>query len=159
MKIANKDVINALSILEANGYKAYLVGGAVRNMFLGEDILDYDITTNAKPKEIKILFSNHKQYTVGEKHGTVCVFLGKTKIDITTFRKEEKYEDNRHPSKVHFTDELEDDLVRRDFTINSICIDRNNKVIDKFDGQKDNFRERYYHQNQRIGELFAFWKN
>ena len=137
MKIANKDVINALSTLEANGYKAYLVGGAVRNMFLGEDILDYDITTNAKPKEIKILFSNHKQYTVGEKHGTVCVFLGKTKIDITTFRKEEKYEDNRHPSKVHFTDELEDDLVRRDFTINSICIDKNNKVIDKFDGQKD----------------------
>lgn len=137
MKISNKDVCEALNKLETNGYKAYLVGGAVRNMFLGEDIFDYDITTNAKPKEIKLLFSKHKQYTVGEKHGTVCVFLGKTKIDITTFRKEEKYEDNRHPSKVHFTDDLEDDLTRRDFTINSICIDKNNQVIDKFDGQKD----------------------
>ena len=125
MKISNKDVSKALSALEANGYKAYLVGGAVRNMCLEEEIFDYDITTNAKPKEIKVLFNNHKQYTVGEKHGTVCVFLGKTKIDITTFRKEDKYEDNRHPTKVHFTDELEDDLIRRDFTINSICIDKN----------------------------------
>lgn len=137
MKISNKDVYEALSKLEESGYKAYLVGGAVRNMFLGEPVLDYDVTTNAKPKEIKSLFAKHKQYTVGEKHGTVCVFLGKTKIDITTFRKEDKYEDNRHPSKVYFTDELEDDLVRRDFTINSICIDKNNKVIDKFDGQTD----------------------
>ena len=137
MKIQNKDVLDALAKLEESGYKAYLVGGAVRNMFLGEPILDYDITTNAKPKEIKLLFSKHKQYTVGEKHGTVCVFLGKTKIDITTFRKEDKYEDNRHPSKVYFTDELEDDLVRRDFTINSICIDKNGNVIDKFNGQID----------------------
>ena len=137
MKISNKDVIEALTKLDSNGYKSFLVGGAVRNMVIGEEIYDYDITTNAKPKEIKALFSKHKQYTVGEKHGTVCVFLGKTKIDITTFRKEDKYIDNRHPIKVKFTDELEDDLVRRDFTINSLCLDKNNKLIDKFDGIND----------------------
>ena len=137
MKITNKDVIEALTSLDSNGYKSYLVGGAVRNMYLKEDIFDYDITTNAKPKEIKTLFKNHKQYTVGEKHGTVCVILGGTKMDITTFRKEDKYIDNRHPSKVVFTNELEDDLVRRDFTINSICMDKDNHVIDKFNGIQD----------------------
>lgn len=137
MKIDNKEVYEALEKLEANGFKAYIVGGAVRNMILGEPVTDFDITTNAKPKEIKSIFSNHKQYTVGEKHGTVCVFLNKVKIDITTFRKEDEYKDNRHPSKVRFTDDLEDDLVRRDFTINSICLDKKDKVIDKFNGQAD----------------------
>lgn len=132
-----KELYDVLKRLEERGYEAYLVGGAVRDMVLGAPIKDYDITTNADPNAIRMAFQDHKTYDLGKKHGTVTVLAGTTKFEITPFRLEDDYRDHRHPETVLFTSDLKDDLKRRDFTINALCMDSNDQIIDLFDGIRD----------------------
>lgn len=123
--------------LKEAGYEAYVVGGCVRDSLLGRIPKDWDITTSATPEKIKEVF---KDYTIidnnGEKHGTVTVRYNDENIEITTFRVDGEYTDNRHPDSVSFTISLKEDLARRDFTINAIAYDGEN-LIDYFDGIKD----------------------
>lgn len=121
--------------LENNGYKAYIVGGFVRDYLLGIKTSDIDICTSAKPKELLEIFDN--TILSKEDYGSVTVTYKKNTFQITTFRKEENYLDYRHPEKVEYIDSLEEDLIRRDFTINTICIDKNGKTIDILGGIKD----------------------
>ena len=121
--------------LEFNGYNAYLVGGSTRDIFNYKNPKDYDICTDATPKQVKSLFA--KSYDTGLKHGTVTIVLKDEHYEVTTMRKEGAYKDNRSPEEVYFTNDLKEDVSRRDFTINSICIDVNRNVYDYFGGIKD----------------------
>lgn len=127
----------ALQILNDNGYEAFLVGGAVRDYYLKRMPHDFDVTTNAKPDEIKTLFSNYKCLNVGEKHGTITVFINHTPIEITTYRNEKKYSDARHPDKVEFITNIKEDIARRDFTINALLMNLNGSIIDDIGGIED----------------------
>ena len=117
------------------GYEAYFVGGSVRDMLLHKPISDVDIATSATPQEVKEIFP----YTVdvGIEHGTVMVIYHKEGYEVTTFRTEEGYEDFRHPDKVTFVRSLEEDLKRRDFTINALAIGIDDQLMDFFDGIGD----------------------
>ncbi len=128
---------NALSTLEEKGYKAYLVGGAVRNYLMGSSPDDIDITTDALPEEIKETFSGYRVIETGIRHGTVTVLINGEPVEITTFRIEEGYADGRHPDKVLFSKEIKDDLKRRDFTMNSIAYNPSEGFIDPFGGKRD----------------------
>lgn len=159
-KQANK-ILNAL---ENSGHEAYLVGGCVRDLLIGEAPKDWDITTSAKPREIKEIFQGHRIITLGEKFGTIGVyetsecnneklnvgsenFRNKRSFDktdkahilyeITTFRKESGYNDGRHPEGITFTDKIEDDLLRRDFTINGMAFNNRRGLVDIFGGLED----------------------
>src|SRR5690348_4288323 len=115
-------VFDAIGRLERNGYEAYLVGGAVRDMLLNRQPKDYDICTSATPEEVMAVFPNHLE--TGLKHGTVTVGLDKDSpcfIEVTTFRVDGKYSDNRRPDEVTFVRNIKEDLARRDFTINAIA--------------------------------------
>lgn len=131
----NNNVKEVINKIKENGYKAYIVGGAVRDWLLNRQINDFDICTNALPDEIILMFSNYTLITSGVKHGTVAIMVHGEKIEVTTFRKESSYNDNRHPDKVEFIDDLYEDLKRRDFTINSMAYD--NELIDYFSGEED----------------------
>ena len=124
-----------ISRLEKNGYEAYAVGGCVRDSILDRKPEDWDITTSAKPEEVKKLF----QATIdtGLQHGTVTVVIEKEGYEVTTFRLDGDYSDGRHPDRVAFTSSLTEDLKRRDFTINAMAYSENTGLIDKFDGEKD----------------------
>lgn len=123
--------------LKEAGYEAYVVGGCVRDSLLGREPKDWDLTTNATPEKIKEVFKYHIIIdNNGEKHGTVTVRHNDENIEITTFRVDGEYTDNRHPDSVNFTTSLKEDLARRDFTINAIACDGEN-LIDYFDGIKD----------------------
>ena len=124
-----------ISRLEKNGYEAYAVGGCVRDSILDRVPEDWDITTSAKPEEVKKLF----QATIdtGLQHGTVTVVIEKEGYEVTTFRLDGDYSDGRHPDRVAFTSSLTEDLKRRDFTINAMAYSENTGLIDKFDGEKD----------------------
>ncbi|WP_226034708.1 CCA tRNA nucleotidyltransferase [Aquibacillus saliphilus] len=124
-----------IDIIEKNGHKAYFVGGAVRDQFLDKKIGDIDITTSARPNEIQQFFE--KVIPVGIEHGTVIVRYGKESYEVTTFRIEEGYSDFRHPDNVQFVDRIEDDLARRDFTINAIAMDTKGNFIDPYGGKSD----------------------
>lgn len=137
MKVPVKELYTVLKLLENKGYEAYLVGGAVRDLVMGNPIKDYDITTNADPNAIKTVFQNYRTFDQGKRHGTISVLIGKIKFEITPFRLEGDYRDHRHPETVLFTADLEDDLKRRDFTINALCMDSNDRIIDLFDGIRD----------------------
>ena len=117
------------------GYEAYFVGGSVRDMLLHKPISDVDIATSATPQEVKEIFSH--TVDVGIEHGTVMVIHRKEGYEVTTFRTEEGYEDFRHPDKVTFVRSLEEDLKRRDFTINALAIGIDDQLIDFFDGIGD----------------------
>lgn len=117
------------------GYEAYFVGGSVRDMLLHKPISDVDIATSATPQEVKEIFSH--TVDVGIEHGTVMVIYHKEGYEVTTFRTEEGYEDFRHPDKVTFVRSLEEDLKRRDFTINALAIGIDDQLIDFFDGIGD----------------------
>lgn len=119
------------------GFEAFIVGGCVRDSILGLDPNDYDITTNAKPDEIKNIFKQYKILENGIKHGTVGVIIEKEVYEITTYRIESEYEDNRRPKSVEFTKNLIKDLKRRDFTINSMAYNDVVGLVDKFGGIKD----------------------
>lgn len=122
--------------LKSSGFEAYAVGGCVRDMIMGKTPADYDVTTNALPSEIKAVFRNYKTIDIGIKHGTVCVVADGTAVEITTYRTDGKYTDNRHPDKVVFSDNLHDDLCRRDFTVNALAYD-GSQIIDEFGGVDD----------------------
>src|SRR3989338_7246331 len=133
-----KEVKETIKTLNGAGFEAYAVGGCVRDFIIGREPYDWDITTNAKPEEIQKIFTKS---VYENDFGTVAINTGSENenlkiIEITTYRIEEKYSDKRHPDEVKFTKKLEDDLARRDFTINAIAYDGKN-FIDPFDGQKD----------------------
>lgn len=125
-------IINRLT--EA-GYEAYAVGGCVRDAILGRPAADWDITTNARPEQVKALFS--RTIDTGIKHGTVTVLLGREGFEVTTYRIDGEYQDGRHPSEVIFTPSLLEDLKRRDFTINAMAYNDAEGLIDAFDGAED----------------------
>ena len=114
-----RDVNYIIETLYSNGYEAYAVGGCVRDTLLGRTPKDWDITTSAKPEEVKALF-NHTIDT-GILHGTVTVMLNHEGYEVTTYRIDGEYEDARHPKEVTFTANLVEDLKRRDFTINAMA--------------------------------------
>lgn len=124
-----------LKKIEDAGFEAYFVGGSVRDYLLNKEIDDVDIATSATPEEIKEIFP--KTIDVGIQHGTVVVVYNGVPYEITTFRTESDYEDYRRPKNVSFIRSLEEDLKRRDFTINAIAMNRFGKIIDPFHGRKD----------------------
>ncbi len=119
------------------GYKAYAVGGCVRDSLMNKQPYDWDICTNALPQTVKQLFTAHNVIETGIKHGTVTLVIDKTPYEITTFRKETTYSDNRHPDSVAFVTSLEDDLSRRDFTVNAMAYNHYDGLIDLFNGRVD----------------------
>lgn len=124
------------SVFEENGYEAYLVGGAVRDVLMGKNPSDYDVATNAEPQEVTRIF--RKVIPTGIAHGTVTVHFMKNEIEVTTFRTESDYSDGRHPDNVAFTRNLNEDLSRRDFTMNAIAASlKDGKITDPYNGQKD----------------------
>ena len=124
------------SIFRENGFSLYLVGGAVRDFLLKKENNDYDFTTDAEPKDIKAMF--HRTIDTGIKHGTVTVLFKGAQYEITTFRAESDYHDSRHPDSVRFIKSLDEDLARRDFTINTFASSLpEGKIIDLHDGMKD----------------------
>ena len=130
-------VNRATQILQSNGHSAYVVGGAVRDMLMGKAAHDWDITTSALPEETLKAFADFRTIETGLKHGTVTVIVDGMSLEITTFRIEGDYSDNRHPDSVDFTDKIEDDLSRRDFTVNAIAYSPEKGFADPFDGQTD----------------------
>lgn len=130
------EVKKALNILINNGFKAYAVGGCVRDSIMGKSPSDWDITTSAKPDEISRCFHGYRIIETGIKHGTITVIIGKMQIEITTYRIDGKYSDNRRPDSVFFTDNIKFDLKRRDFTINALAYN-GNEIIDLFGGIDD----------------------
>ncbi|MGE5614986.1 MAG: CCA tRNA nucleotidyltransferase [Bacillota bacterium] len=128
-------VLEIIRALEENGFAAYAVGGCIRDSVMGSEPKDWDIASNAAPSDVKKLFD--KTVDTGEKHGTVTVILGGEPYEVTTFRIDGKYGDNRHPDSIAFTDRLEDDLCRRDFTINAMAWNPEKGIIDLFGGLSD----------------------
>ena len=126
-----------IASLEAAGFQVYAVGGCVRDSLLGLTPADFDLCTNAKPEEICNVFAGHQLLHHGEKHGTVGVVLDSEVFEITTFRTEGGYEDARHPDWVAFVGKVEEDLARRDFTINAMAYNPATGYIDPFGGQTD----------------------
>ncbi len=136
MKITMPDNANRIiHTLQEAGYEAYIVGGCVRDAILGREPGDWDITTSAKPEEVKALF--RRTIDTGIEHGTVTVMLDKEGYEVTTYRVDGKYEDHRRPTSVTFTASLIEDMKRRDFTINAMAYNETEGVIDHFDGMKD----------------------
>lgn len=121
--------------LMRHGHEAYAVGGCVRDMILGREPEDWDITTSAKPPEVKKIF--RRTVDTGIMHGTVTVLLDRDHFEVTTYRLDGKYEDNRHPKEVTFTSNLSEDLKRRDFTINAMAYNPKEGLIDLFNGMED----------------------
>lgn len=130
-----KNVENIIGTLESHGYEAYAVGGCVRDTMLGREPQDWDITTSARPQEVKALF--RRTIDTGIEHGTVTVMIGGEGYEVTTYRIDGKYSDSRHPESVTFTPELREDLRRRDFTINAMAYNDRAGVQDLFCGQED----------------------
>lgn len=130
-------VKKAISILCENGFEAYAVGGCVRDKLLSKNPHDYDITTSALPEQVKKCFESYRVIETGIKHGTVSVIIDENILEITTYRIDGEYEDNRHPSKVNFTSDITKDLSRRDFTINAMAYNDEDGLIDVFDGKGD----------------------
>lgn len=128
-------VSKALAILEQNGHEAFVVGGAVRDYLLNVLPNDYDISTSATPEEVKAAFKNYYTFDSGIIHGTITVFLDHRQLEITTYRVEKGYEDFRHPDQTTFVKNLNEDLNRRDFTINALCF--NKILIDQVGGVED----------------------
>ncbi len=128
-------VTKIITALEAAGYEAYAVGGCVRDSILGRAPDDWDITTSAKPAEVKRLFS--RTVDTGIKHGTVTVLLEGEGFEVTTYRIDGAYEDGRHPSEVSFTASLREDLRRRDFTVNAMAYNGKDGLVDLYGGLAD----------------------
>jgi tRNA nucleotidyltransferase (CCA-adding enzyme) len=124
-----------IDTLENNGFEAYAVGGCVRDMILGNKPEDWDITTSAKPHEVKKLF--RRTVDTGIIHGTVTVLIENEHYEVTTYRLDGVYDDGRHPKDVTFTGSLEEDLKRRDFTINAMAYNPRKGIIDLFHGMED----------------------
>ena len=127
----------AIEILKSKGFEAFLIGGSVRDFVMGLPIGDIDITTNATPDEVKQVFADFRVIETGIKHGTVTVLINDEPLEITTYRSEGTYSDNRHPDSVVFSNSLADDVVRRDFTMNGIAFNFDNGFCDLVGGLND----------------------
>ena len=112
-----KEILNRL---EKQGYEAYIVGGSVRDLVIGKEPKDYDITTSAKPEEIERIFKDKKTFDVGKHFGTIIVVTDDGNVEVTTYRTDGEYEDGRRPKQVYYTPHIIEDLSRRDFTINAM---------------------------------------
>lgn len=130
-----RKVLMIINNLQLHGYEAFAVGGCVRDSILARRPEDWDITTSAKPEEIKKLF--RRTVDTGIEHGTVTVLIGKDSFEVTTYRVDGAYEDGRHPKEVRFTSRLEEDLQRRDFTINAMAYNDEVRLVDVFGGMQD----------------------
>ena len=130
-------VLQCIQMLEQAGFAAYAVGGCVRDALLGLTPHDYDLCTNALPEETARLFSRYTLIRNGEKHGTIGVVIQNEVLEITTFRTEGGYQDSRHPDWVRFVANIEEDLSRRDFTVNAMAYNPKRGYIDPFGGQQD----------------------
>lgn len=137
--------------LKNHGFSAYIVGGAVRDHLLGKDIDDIDIATSAKPEEVAAVFP--KTIPVGIEHGTIVVRYHDRSYEVTTFRSESEYEDHRRPASVTFVASLEEDLQRRDFTINAMAMTETGEIADPFSG-KDDLRNRLIRSVGQAEERF-----
>ncbi|MBQ6787215.1 MAG: CCA tRNA nucleotidyltransferase [Lachnospiraceae bacterium] len=124
-----------INTLEEAGYEAYAVGGCVRDSLLNREPDDWDITTSARPQQVKAVFP--RTIDTGIQHGTVTVMMGKEGFEVTTYRIDGEYEDSRHPKEVIFTANLVEDLKRRDFTINAFAYNHRSGIVDAFDGMTD----------------------
>ena len=126
-----------LDRMESAGYEAFVVGGAVHDTILGRTVNDYDITTSAMPEETAHVFSDLHVIMTGLKHGTVTVVADKKPIEITTYRVDGDYTDSRHPDGVRFTRSIDEDLARRDFTVNAMAHSEKRGLVDLFGGVGD----------------------
>ncbi len=133
----SKNARQAINALTKAGFEAYVVGGSVRDMVMGKEAVDFDITTSALPNETKEIFKEERIIETGLKHGTVTVLLGGEPLEITTYRIDGDYLDSRHPESVSFTKNLKNDLSRRDFTMNALVYNEEEGIVDCFDGVED----------------------
>ena len=131
-----------LERLEQAGFAAYVVGGCVRDSLLGKVPHDWDVCTSARPEQVQDCFRDFRVLETGIRHGTVTVLAGQEPYEITTFRVESAYSDSRHPDSVTFVRRVEDDLARRDFTVNAMAYSPSRGLVDLFDGQGDLRRKR-----------------
>ena len=136
MKLS-KGALKAIEMLNNAGYEAYAVGGCVRDAIMDIEINDFDVTTSATPEEMQQIFKNERTYETGIKHGTITLVYENENVEITTYRVDGEYEDNRRPKAVEFTKSLTNDLKRRDFTMNAIVYNNNEGYIDLFGGIED----------------------
>lgn len=130
-----KGVSDIINNLIEHGYEAYAVGGCIRDSILNIYPEDWDITTSARPDEVKKLFK--RTVDTGIKHGTVTVLYKDNSYEVTTYRIDGKYEDGRHPTSVEFTPSLSNDLKRRDFTINAMAYNKQEGLVDLYNGMED----------------------
>lgn len=161
-----KEIAGVLNRLNECGFEAYLVGGAVRDRIMGRECHDYDVTTSALPKQIEKAFEDCRVIETGIKHGTVTVQAGDYDVEITTYRCDGAYSDGRRPDSVRFTSSLEEDLKRRDFTVNAIAYNEKEGFKDFFGGMNDinngvircvgNARERFCEDKLRILRAVRF---
>ena len=132
-----EDVRWILNKMQSAGFRADIVGGPVRDMIRGVEPYDFDITTSAIPEETKAVFRGERIIETGIKHGTVTLIKNSEQYEITTYRIDGEYEDSRHPKAVSFTTHIEDDLARRDFTVNAIAYSEEHGITDPFSGKAD----------------------
>lgn len=130
-------VADAMQALAENGFEAYAVGGCVRDVLLGKEPFDWDVTTSAPPEDICRVFAHQQVIPTGLQHGTVTVLIDRVPIEITTYRVDGSYSDGRHPDDVRFTTYLSDDLRRRDFTVNAIAYSPLVGIVDLHGGKTD----------------------
>ncbi len=130
-------VLTVLEQLNKNGFEAYVVGGCVRDMLLGLVPGDFDVCTGATPEEIQTCFADYRTIPTGIKHGTVTVISGGHPVEITTYRVDGTYSDSRHPDGVRFTSSLQEDLARRDFTVNAMAYHPERGLVDLYGGRED----------------------
>ena len=164
MKNAFIEAIEIIEKIELNGFEAYFVGGCVRDSLLQMDIKDIDIATSASPEQVQAMFD--KVIPVGLEHGTVVVVHKGVAYEVTTFRQDGEYTDQRHPDEVIFVKDIKEDLKRRDFTINSLALNSNGELIDLFGGREDlenklirtvgNPDDRFYEDPLRIIRALRF---
>lgn len=132
-----QEVIDIITKIEDNGYEAYMVGGCVRDLIMGNTPDDYDICSSALPEQTMEIFKGEGMVTAGLKHGTVGIIRKKNVYEITTYRLDGEYTDGRHPDSVAFTDKLGEDLLRRDFTINAMAYNPKTGIVDMYGGRED----------------------
>ena len=126
-----------VSLLEREGFECFIVGGCVRDILMGKEPNDFDMTTSATPDEMLRVFQNYRVIETGLKHGTLTVVSEGNNLEITTYRTDGEYKDNRRPESVSFSRNIEDDLSRRDFTVNAMAYSESRGLIDLFGGQND----------------------
>ncbi|RVU53914.1 CCA tRNA nucleotidyltransferase [Anaerosphaera multitolerans] len=131
------EIMEILNILNKEGFAAYIVGGALRDYLMGKEPYDFDVATSAEPDEVEEIFKDYILNTVGKKFGTISIRYKGYDLEITTFRTEGHYEKNRKPKEVSYVESLEEDLKRRDFTINALAYNEKSGLIDFFSGRED----------------------